>query len=460
LSSPSPARAHARDHRREALARLQDLLSIPSVSAVADHRADVRRAADWVAAQLRAAGLAEVRVDETPGHPVVYGAWVQDSTAPTALIYGHYDVQPPDPVEAWDSPPFEPTLRDGAIFARGASDDKGQMLIHLEALRAFNETAGRPPVNVKLVLEGEEEIGSAHLDSWLEAHAADLAADVAVVSDTAMAGPGRPSIVYGLRGLVYYDLTVQGPARDLHSGQFGGAVLNPIHALSDIISGLHDSTGRVAIPGFYDRVRHLDDSEGANLARVPFDADAFRRATGPAGDWGEAGYSIGERLGARPTLDVNGIWGGWTGKGAKTVIPARAHAKVSMRLVPNQEPAEVATAFEARVRELCPEGARVETRNLSSAGAVLVDRDSPGVKAAMMAYSAVFGQEPVFALEGGSIPVVSSFAAILSLGTVLMGFGLPDDNLHAPNEHFTLDNFYRGIETAIAFYEFLPSPRG
>jgi acetylornithine deacetylase/succinyl-diaminopimelate desuccinylase-like protein len=445
----------ARGEREAALARLMELVAIPSVSTVPELAGEVRRAADWVAARMRAVGLGGVRVDDTAGHPVVYGEWLGAPGAPTALIYGHYDVQPPEPLELWTTPPFEPTLRDGYLYARGASDDKGQALLHLEAIGAWMATTGRLPVNVKVFIEGEEEVGSPNLAPWLQDHAAGLAADVAVISDTAIVAADQPSITYGLRGLAYMEIEVSGPNQDLHSGQFGGAVLNPANALCRIIAALHDAHGRVTVPGFYDRVRPLEDAERAELARVPFDLGAYRAAAGPAAGWGEEGYSVLERLGARPTLDVNGLWSGWTGPGAKTVLPARASAKVSMRLVPDQDPDEIARLFAAHVTALAPAGARVGVRALHGGWPALVDRDLPAMRAAARAYELAFGRPPVYTREGGTIPVVALLQQVLGLPSVLMGFGLPDDNLHAPNERFLVANYHRGIDTAIAFLEYL-----
>ncbi len=386
---------------------------------------------------------------------MVYGEWLGAPGAPTVLIYGHYDVQPADPVALWTSPPFEPTVRDGYLYARGSSDDKGQALIHLEAIGSWLASAGRLPVNVKVMIEGEEEIGSPHLEPWVRAHAAALAADVALVSDTAIVAPEQPSITYGLRGLAYLEVVANGPRRDLHSGQFGGAVLNPANALCRIIAQLHDDQGRVTIPGFYDRVRPLADDERAELARLPFDLGAFRDATGAAGGWGEAGYSIVERLGARPTLDVNGFWSGWTGPGAKTVLPAAATAKVSMRLVPDQDPGEIARLFADHVRALAPSGLEVTVRELHGGWPALTDRDLPAMRAAAQAYEGAWGRPPVYTRDGGTIPVVAMLQQVLGVPSVLMGFGLPDDNLHAPNERFRLDNFYRGLETSVRFLEAL-----
>jgi len=446
----------ARAGRDAALARLFDLLRIPSVSTDPTHAPDVRHAAEWLAERLRQAGADTVRVDPTAGHPVVYAERIVAPGAPTALVYGHYDVQPPDPVDLWTTPPFEPTVRGGAVYARGASDDKGQSLAHVEALAAYRGAGAAPPVNLKYVFEGEEEIGSAHLADWVRAHAGELAADVAVISDTAMVAAGQPSIIYGLRGLAYLEVEVTGPARDLHSGQFGGAVRNPANALCAMIAALHDAEGRVAIPGFYDAVRPLGEGERAELARVPFDAGAFRQATGAAGNWGEAGYSVVERIGARPTLDVNGMWSGWTGPGAKTVLPAKASAKVSMRLVPDQDPEAVAALFAEHIRRLAPPGLQVVVTNLHGGQPAIIDRGHPAVRAAARAYGTVWGRAPVFAREGGTIPVVALLHDILGLSAVMLGFGLPDDNLHAPNEKFEIEHYHKGIETVIAFLDALP----
>lgn len=447
---------HARADREAALARLLEFLRIPSVSTDPALAGEVRSAAEWLADRLRAAGAQGVRIDATPRHPVVYGEWLGAPGAPTVLVYGHYDVQPPDPLELWDTPPFEPTIRDGAIYARGASDDKGQALAHVEALAAYTAAGVAPPVNLKFVLEGEEEIGSPNLDAWMREHAAELAADVAVISDTAMVAADQPSIIYGLRGLAYLEVEVTGPNHDLHSGHYGGAVLNPANALCAMIAGLHDAEGRVTVSGFYDRVRPLDDAERAELARLPFDVGTFRDAVGDAGGWGEAGYSVVERMGARPTLDVNGLWSGWTGPGAKTVLPAKAHAKISMRLVADQDPDEIAVLFADHMQRIAPPGVHVTVTNLHGGRPALIDRAHPAIRAAVTAYSAVYGKAPVFAREGGTIPVVASLAEMLGLQAVMLGFGLPDDNLHAPNEHFRVDQFYRGIETIIAFLDALP----
>jgi acetylornithine deacetylase/succinyl-diaminopimelate desuccinylase-like protein len=449
----------ARAAREAAVERMLDLLSIPSVSTASSHREDVQHAARWLAERLREAGMAEVRIDQTAGHPVVYGERVVGDGRPTVLIYGHYDVQPPDPLAAWHTPPFEPVVRDDIVFARGSADDKGQLLAHVEALGAWHR-AGGPPTDVKVVFEGEEEIGSPHLAPWLREHAAQLQADVAVISDSAMVARGVPSIVYGLRGLAYMEIEVQGPRHDLHSGQYGGAVLNPAGALARILAALQDENGTILIPGFYDAVRPLQDDERAALAKVPVDMAAFRAAAGDAGGWGEPGYSIKERIGARPSLDINGLHSGWTGEGAKTVLPERASAKVSMRLVPDQDPEDVARAFEAHVRDVAPAGVHVEVRSLHGAVPAAVSRDIPAMAAAARAYEIGFGRAPVFTREGGSIPVVADFETVLGLPTILMGFGLPDDNLHGPNEKFELAQFYGGIDTAVAFHATLAAAGG
>ncbi len=453
MSTASLIRAleDSRSDRAGALARLIAFLSIPSVSTIPELAAEVTRAAEWVASRLRDAGAHSVRVDPTPRHPVVTGKMSATAAdAPTVLVYGHYDVQPVDPIELWDSPPFEPSQREGALYARGASDDKGQVLAHLEAAAAY-ANAGGSPVNIVYVLEGEEEIGSPNLDAWLAAHGDELIADVALISDTAFVARGEPSIVYGLRGLAYMEITAQGPNRDLHSGQFGGAVLNPAGALCRIIAKLQDADGRIMIPGFYDAVRPLSDEERAEFAALPFDGAAFDAATGRAGGFGEPGFAANERIGARPSLDVNGLVSGWIGDGAKTVLPARASAKISMRLVPDQDPDDIARRFEARVKELTPPGLTVEVTSLHGARPAIVDRDTPAMRAAAFALKAGFGKAPVLSREGGSIPVVNTLAAKLGLQTVLMGFGLPDDNLHAPNEKFEIDQYHRGIETIIEF---------
>jgi acetylornithine deacetylase/succinyl-diaminopimelate desuccinylase-like protein len=444
---------YARAHREEYLEQLMEFLRIPSVSTTPELREDMQRAAGWLAGRMRQIGLSRAEVIPTAGQPVVYGEWLgAGAQAPTVLIYGHYDVQPTDPDEEWYSPPFEPTIRDGNLYARGADDNKGQHYAHLAATDAFFQTRGAPPVNLKFLLEGEEELGSPNLDAFIQQHKDLLACDVALISDTGMLDAGTPAIIYGVRGLAYMEIEVRGPEHDLHSGSYGGAAHNPLQVMVEILAALHDEQGRVAIPGFYDRVRPLSEEERAELKRVPFDAETLRREMGVAQMWeGEQGYTPMERLGARPTLEIHGIRGGFVGEGQKTVIPAKIVAKVSMRLVPDQDPLEIARLFETRVQELAPPTVQVEVRTLSHAGAAVVDRDAQAMQSAAAAYRAGFGAGPVFLRTGGTLPVVGLLNHILGVPVVMMGFGLPDDNLHAPNEKFRLDNFYRGIDTSIHF---------
>ena len=443
----------ARQAREISLERLKEFLRIPSVSTNPDHADDVVAAAQWLAERFRESGADLVRIDPTARHPVVYAECLHAPGAPTLLVYGHYDVQPAEPFELWSNPPFDPIERDGKLLARGACDDKGQLMTHVEALRAWTASGEKPPVNLKFVMEGEEEIGSPNLETWMLAHRDELAADSAVISDTSMLAPGQPSIVSGLRGLAYLEIEVTGSPGDLHSGIYGGAVRNPASALAEIIAGLHDEKGRVNIPGFYDRVRPLSDEERAEMAMIPFDLDAFSGAAGQAGAWlGEEGFSIVERLGARPTLDVNGMWSGWTGPGAKTVLPSKAYAKVSMRLVPDQDPEEIDRLFAERVKALAPSDVSVEVRALHGGHPALVERELPSMRAASRALETAFGKKPFFTREGGSIPVVALLEKTLGLQSVLLGFGLPDDNLHAPNETFSIDHYHRGIETVLHFH--------
>jgi acetylornithine deacetylase/succinyl-diaminopimelate desuccinylase-like protein len=450
------ALTYAQSNRQQALAELQEFLSIPSISAQAEHRADMQRAADWLCAKLQAAGFEQAEVIPTAGHPVIVAEWLAAGPeAPTVLIYGHYDVQPPDPLEEWQTPPFEPTVTGDDLFARGASDDKGQTYIHVKAVEAFQRTAGAPPVNLKCIIEGEEEIGSPNLAPFIRQHAGRLSADVAVISDTHILGKDTPSIVYALRGMAYVQVEVTGPGQDLHSGIYGGAVHNPLNALCAMLAQLQDETGHIRIPGFYDQVRPLSAEERAELAKIPFDRAAWLEEAGVPSDWGEPEYSILERTSARPTLDVNGIWGGYTQPGAKTVLPSQAAAKISMRLVPDQDPAEITRLIGEYLLDIAPATVSVVVRDLHSGQPAIVRRDSPAMRAAFRAYAESFGREPVFVREGGSIPVVATFQQVLGIETILMGFGLPDDRLHAPNEKFHLPNFYKGIETAVRFFQYL-----
>jgi len=447
---------YAQANQDRFLAELTEFLRIPSVSTQPEHKPDIERAAAWLRDKLLAAGFPRAEVMSTPGHPVVYAEWLAAGPeAPTILIYGHYDVQPPDPLELWDTPPFEPTIVGDDLFARGASDDKGQLYVHVKAVEAFKETVGAPPVNVKCMFEGEEESGGPSLEPFIREHAGLLAADVAVISDTHILGQDLPSIVYALRGIAYVEVEVTGPDHDLHSGIYGGAVHNPINALCAMIARLHDEDGHITIPGFYDKVRELDAGERAELAKAPFERKAWLHGAGVRADWGEPAYTIVERTASRPTLDVNGIWGGYIQPGTKTVLPSKAFAKISMRLVPDQEPAEIMQLIRRYLAEIAPPAVSVEVRDLHSGEGAIVRRDSPAMRAAFRAYAEAFGKEPVFVREGGSIPVVATFRQVLGIETILMGFGLPDDRLHSPNEKFHLPNFYKGIETSIRFMSLL-----
>ena len=431
---------------------LTEYLAIPSISALPDHAADVARCAEWTAAELKRVGLENVRLIETPGNPVVYGDWLHAEGAPTILFYGHYDVQPVDPVDQWESPPFEATVRQGEIYARGAADDKGQIFMHFKAVEACLREDGRLPVNIRLILEGEEEVGSTHLDEFVRGHKDELDASVVVISDTPMFDRGVPSICYGLRGLTYCQIDVRGTASDLHSGSFGGAVANPAFVLAQMLAQMKDRGGRVKIPGFYDDVRALSDAERAEFARLPFDERRYRAELEAPKLFGETGYTTLERLWGRPTFEVNGVLAGFTGDGAKTVIPATAMAKVSMRLVPDQDPDKIGELFEAYARKVAPKTVDVTVTRMHNGKPWMTDFDNPFVRAAGRAMETGFGQAPVFNREGGSIPVVATFQEVLGLPAVLFGIGLPDENAHAPNEKLDLGNFHNGIVASAALY--------
>ena len=408
------------------------------------------KSADFVAKKLKEAGIQKVKVIKTKGNPLVYAEWLGAPGKPTVLIYGHYDVQPVDPLELWDTPPFDPTVKNGKIYARGATDDKGQIFMHIKSVEAFLKTAGKLPLNIKFVIEGEEEIGSRNLQNFVNKNSKLLKCDAILISDTALFGPGIPTITYGLRGIAYMESEVTGPNRDLHSGTFGGAVANPANALAYIISQLLDHrTGKVGIPGFYDQVLPLEDWERKAFAALPHDEDAYRAELGIATTFGEEGYSTLERSWARPTCDVNGIFGGYQGEGAKTVLPAWAGAKVSMRLVPNQDPDNIARLFADYVESIAPPGVRVSVSWNHGAGPVLIDATGPFVEAAMAAQEDVWGNKPVLIREGGSIPIVGTFSEVLAVPVLLMGFGLSDDRLHSPNEKFNISHFYNGIRTTV-----------
>jgi acetylornithine deacetylase/succinyl-diaminopimelate desuccinylase-like protein len=438
---------------------LFELLRIPSVSARSEHNADTARTAEWVAQNIRNAGL-QATVYPTQGHPVVVGEWRGGGAdAPTVLAYGHYDVQPAEPLELWSSPPFEPTTRDGKIFARGSVDDKGQLFLHVKAMEALLRTRGRLPVNVVLLFEGEEEIGSEHLSAFIESNAALLRADAVVISDSAMFAPGLPSILSSLRGLAYFQIDVQGPSTDLHSGSYGGAVVNPAMALARILATMHDGSGHVAIEGFYDKVLDWGDAARQEVRSLPFDDEHFRVETGAPALGGEAGFSTLERIWMRPTCEINGLLSGYTGEGAKTVLPSKAMAKVSCRLVPDQDPREIEQLMRAHVERYAPKGVTVTVTHLHGGRPWRANLDGPLFDAARHSLAAAFGREPVITGEGGSIPVVGDFQRILGAPVLLMGFGLPGENAHAPNEWMSEENFTRGLRAVAMLYEGLGRAR-
>lgn len=449
---PLQALRYAQEHRAHFLNELKAFLTIPSVSTDPAHQPDIQRAAAWVAEQLRALGASRVEILPTAGHPVVYGEMLAAGPAtPTMLVYGHYDVQPADPLELWQSGPFEPTERGENLYARGASDMKGQVLAVLKAIEAIVRT-DRLPVNVKFLIEGEEEVGSPHLADFITSHKELLTCDFALNTDAGMLAPDLPTIIYGLRGLTYFELRVYGPAHDLHSGMYGGVVHNPAQALCELIAGMHDANGRVTLPGFYDKVRPLSAEEREELARLPLDEAFYRQQTGASALWGETGYTPAERVGARPTLEVNGLLSGFTGTGAKTVLPAWAMAKISMRLVPDQDPDEIEGQLRRYLETHAPNTIRWELTQMAAGPASLSDRHSRGTQALSRALEAAWGRRPVFARMGGSVPVVAQMQALMGIESVLTGFGLPDDNLHAPNEKLHLPTWYRGIEALIHFF--------
>jgi acetylornithine deacetylase/succinyl-diaminopimelate desuccinylase-like protein len=446
-------------NRDRYLKELTEYLAIPSVSALVEHAADMRRCADWTADHLRAVGLQNVRTIDTPGHPVVYADWLNAPGAPTVLFYGHYDVQPVDPLDQWISPPFEATVRDNELFARGATDDKGQLFVHVKALEAHLGQTGSLPINARVILEGEEEIGSPNLDQFIRDHRDELACDVVVISDSGMFDKGVPSICYGLRGLSYFQIDLRGTTTDLHSGSFGGAVANPGFVLAQVLSQMKDRGGHVKIPGFYDDVRELTEREREEFRRLPFNEKQYRKGLGAPKLHGETGFSTLERTWARPTFEVNGLLSGFTGEGAKTVIPATAMAKVSMRLVPNQDPDKIAALFEEYVKKVTPKSVELKVTRMHGGKPWMTELDNAYVKAAARAIELGFNRTPVYTREGGSIPVVSTFQSELNAPTVLFGLGLPDENAHAPNEKFDLDNFFGGIIAAAYLYEEIAKTR-
>src|ERR1035437_872253 len=440
-------------NRERYLDELKALLAIPSISALPQHAADVKRCAEWCADEMRRIGLQNVPLVSTPGTPVVCGEWMGAPGAPTILFYGHYDVQPVDPLDLWESPPFEATIRDGEIFACGGADDKGQVFMHLKAVEAHLKQNGPLPVNIKFILEGEEEVGSENLDGFVRAHKQELAADVVVISDSGMFDRGIPSICYGLRGLVYFQIDLRGSSTDLHSGSFGGAVANPAFVLAQMIAQMKDRGGRVKIPGFYADVVPLQETEREEWKKLPFNEKKYKKDFGIPKLFGESGYSTLERTWARPTLEVNGLLSRFTGEGAKTVLPAVAMAKISMRLVPNQDPSTIAELFEAYVKKLAPKTVTLKTTRMQGGKPWMTSFDNPFVQAAGRAIEKGFGKKPVFTREGGSIPVVSTFQEELGLPSVLFGVGLPDENAHAPNEKLDVSNFHNGIIASAYLYD-------
>ncbi len=446
-----PAVAYARAHQTGFLNELKELLRIPSVSTLPEHAPDVRRAAEVLRGEMERIGLHKVRLIETAGHPLVYGEWLGAPGKPTCLCYGHYDVQPPDPLDEWLTPPFEPTERDGNLYARGAVDDKGQMYMHLKALESLFATGeGKLPINVRVILEGEEEVGGEGIASFVREHPAELKADFALVSDTEMFAPDLPTLCVGLRGMIYTEIEVRGARTDLHSGMYGGAAPNPFVALAQIIAGLKDRDGRILIPGIYDDIEAPSAEERAAWEQLPFDEEHYRQSeVGSSELTGEPGYSVLERTWARPTLDVHGMPGGFIGAGAKTVIPARAVAKVSLRLVPAMTPQKSFQQLQQFVATLAPKGVSVNVRLIHSGDPIVIGTSNPYVTAAKDAMRIVFGKEAVFIRSGGSIPIVGDIERHLKIPAVMMGFGLPDDNLHAPNEKFHIANFHRGIESIV-----------
>ncbi len=445
-------KAYINDNKDRFLAELFEWLKIPSVSADSRHKGDVRKAAEFVKEKLVAAGVNKAELCETKGHPIVYAEKIVNPSLPTVLVYGHYDVQPADPLNLWTSPPFEPVIKDDKIYARGACDDKGQVYMHVKAFEIMMKN-NLVPCNIKFMIEGEEEVGSDNLGTFVKENKAKLKADVILISDTALISLEHPSITTGLRGLSYMEVEVTGPNRDLHSGVYGGAVANPINALCSMIASLHDENGKVTVEGFYDKVAELSAAEREALNRAPFNLSNYKKDLDINEIKGENGYSTLERTGVRPTLDVNGIWGGYTGEGAKTVLPSKAHAKISMRLVPNQVSAEITELFTKHFQKIAPPYVKVKVMAHHGGEPAVTPTNSTAFKAASKAFEEVWGKTPIPTRDGGSIPIVALFKQELGLDTVLMGFGLDSDAIHSPNEHFGVKNFLIGIETIVAFYK-------
>jgi acetylornithine deacetylase/succinyl-diaminopimelate desuccinylase-like protein len=453
MSHNDNAIQYARQNRARFLSELKEFVSIPSISTLSEHKGDMERAAEWVADQMRSVGLENVAIMQTAGHPVAYGEWLHAPDQPTVLVYGHYDVQPVDPLDEWLTPPFAATIHGETMYGRGASDMKGNVHETLKALEALRNNGGIP-VNVKVLIEGEEEIGSMNLGAFIDKHADLLKADLCMNADSGILAPDMPSIVYGLRGLAYFELWVHGPAQDLHSGTFGGSIANPAQVLCELVAGMHDEKGRVTLPGFYDKVRPMTEEDRAEYERLPINDEIWKAMTGVTELTGEEGFTTAERTGARPTLEINGILSGFTGEGAKTVLPAKAMAKISMRLVPYQDDMAIEGMLKKYVDEHAPPTVRWEVKKVTaSAPGVLLDRDSVGARAASAALRETFGSDPIFIAQGGSVPIVTMIQEKLGMDSVLLGFGLPDDKIHGPNEKLHLPNYYRGIEAFIRFFE-------
>ncbi len=448
------ARQYAREHADAFQQQLLEMLRIPSLSGDPAHAGDVRHTAEWLAAHLQALGLESARVMPTAGHPVVYAEWLgAGPDKPTVLVYGHYDVVPAAMEDGWDTPPFEPVVKDGKIFARGATDNKGQLFIHIKALESYLEASGGAPVNVRILLEGEEEISSPNLTPFIKEHLDLLKADVCVISDTSMRAIEEPAITHSLRGMTYIELEVEGPKEDLHSGLWGGAAHNPALALVEILGKLYNPDHTIAVPGFYDDVVPLTQAEREMIAKTALTEEQYKETTGVPATWGDANYTIRERISARPTLDINGIWSGWTGPGPKTIIPQKAGAKLSSRLVGNQDPNRIYALLKKHIESIAPKTVRVSVSLLTTGMPALIPFDIPEMQAASRAYEKAWGYTPVFTRGGGSIPVVADIASLLRIPVVMMGYGLDSDGLHSPNEHYSIEMFQRGIDTAIVYLE-------
>lgn len=449
--------SYIEENKNRYIEELSDFLRMESISSSLQHKDETRRCAQWVETHLRDLGMENVEFIETEDHPIIYAEWMGAPGKPTVLLYGHYDVQPVDPIELWTNGPFEPTIRNGDIYARGSTDDKGQVFTHFKSVEAYMKQNKSLPVNLKMVIEGEEEIGSANLEEFVRGNKEKLKADIVLISDTAMYAKGVPTICYGLRGLSYFQITMIGPDRDLHSGSFGGAVQNPAQALAEMLVSLKNKNGKIRIPGFYEDVRTLTKKEREAFAKLPFNEKKYAKQLGVKELFGEKGYSTLERVWARPTFEINGMWSGFTGEGAKTVLPAKAHAKVSMRLVPDQNPNKIARLFKKHIKEITPKNVTVELTQMHGAKPALAPIDSIGVQAATEALKKGFGKKPLLQREGGSIPIVVTFQQFLKTTPVLLGFGLPEDNPHSPDEHFNLDNFHNGVKTSAYFFDTLAS---